>query len=253
MPWYTTAIGTAGGILGAKKLAPKKWAVPAELAGALLGTGLGLQAGKAVGKKLKKEANVVVMRGPGNRKFSPDEAEFVRFMAETRPTRIRSFGGGGRGSARRLRESIISMGGTAPMSLMPMRYQAAKFQQSMQSRMSPFGMSPSAMMGGYSKLGMAKQAARKEKTPHPAETAAKGLAGFGLGGTAGYLGMKGLEHLLGPGSLHPAARIGIPVATGALGLAYPYFQQKMLGKMREDHLKRQEEKRKKRDRSSARD
>jgi hypothetical protein len=109
------------------------------------------------------------------------------------------------------------------------------------------------MMGGYSKLGMVQRPGREEEPPHPALTAAKGLAGFGLGSTAGYFGMKGLEKALGRGALHPAAMIGIPAATGALGLAYPYFQQKMLGKMREDHLKRQEQKRKKRDRTSARD
>lgn len=87
------------------------------------------------------------------------------------------------------------------------------------------------------------KAGEAKDPPHPGVTLAKGLAGLGLGTAAGYVGMKGISHLLG-GQLPPAAlQWAIPVTSGLAGLAYPYFHQALANKMRQDHLKRQEAKR----------
>ena len=56
LPWYTTTAGATGGTLAAKALAPKKFAVPAQIAGALAGTAAGLEGGKWLGRKLEKKA-----------------------------------------------------------------------------------------------------------------------------------------------------------------------------------------------------
>lgn len=56
LPWYATAAGATGGTLAAAKLAPKKFAVPAQIAGALLGTAAGLEGGKLIGRKFDKTA-----------------------------------------------------------------------------------------------------------------------------------------------------------------------------------------------------
>lgn len=54
LPWYTTALGATGATLAANKLAPAKYKVTAQLAGALLGTAAGLEGGKAISRGLEK-------------------------------------------------------------------------------------------------------------------------------------------------------------------------------------------------------
>jgi len=56
LPWYTTAAGATGGVLAAQKFLPKKYKGIGQIGGALLGTGLGLEGGKAIGKRLEKPA-----------------------------------------------------------------------------------------------------------------------------------------------------------------------------------------------------
>lgn len=97
------------------------------------------------------------------------------------------------------------------------------------------------------KLDQRKTAAIEEKKPkHPASTLGKSMLGFGLGTAGGYVGMKGLDALMrarGGTGLSQHAALAVPVLTGLGGLAYANMQKKTLGKMREDHLKRQEMKR----------
>jgi hypothetical protein len=95
---------------------------------------------------------------------------------------------------------------------------------------------------------MAEELQRELLPPeHPAKTLAKGIGGFGLGYGAGYLGLKGLDHLVGPVT-PSAARQFLPFATGVAGMATPFLMQAMLNKMRSDHLARQEQKKNDQDR-----
>jgi len=96
--------------------------------------------------------------------------------------------------------------------------------------------------------GVLRQHEQAKKPPHPALTAAKTVAGGGLGMLAGYGGMKaidaGLQKVRGRGLPKGSpAMWAVPLAAGAGGLAYSHLQQRTLDKMRADHLKRQEMKR----------
>jgi len=57
LPWYTTAAGATAGTLGAAKLVPKKYRAAGQIGGALLGTAVGLEGGKAIGRKFDKTAS----------------------------------------------------------------------------------------------------------------------------------------------------------------------------------------------------
>jgi len=93
-------------------------------------------------------------------------------------------------------------------------------------------------------LAMMKVAAdmKNGKTEHPAAILGKSILGLGLGGAAGYGAMKGLEHLSGRTLAPPTALKFMPLAGAALGMAAPHLHQMTVEKMREAHLKRQEEK-----------
>ena len=98
------------------------------------------------------------------------------------------------------------------------------------------------------RLDQRKTAAAEEKMPpHPGATLGKSLLGFGVGTAAGYAGMKGLDALMrargGSGLPRNAVMSALPLVTGLGGLAYTQMQNKTVGKMRQDHLQRQEKKR----------
>ncbi len=86
---------------------------------------------------------------------------------------------------------------------------------------------------------------QQQPPEHPAKTLAKGIAGLGVGIGAGYLGTMGVDKLLektrGYGLQKPGIYYkGIPIVTGAIGMATPFLMQGMLNKMRNDHLARQQ-------------
>lgn len=87
----------------------------------------------------------------------------------------------------------------------------------------------------------------EEEKSSPTATLAKSILGFGVGTGAGYLGMKGVDAAMraagGGGISSNGARLAIPVVTGALGMAVPYFHQQTVEKMRQAHLKKLEERR----------
>ena len=86
----------------------------------------------------------------------------------------------------------------------------------------------------------------EEKPDSPAKTLVKSIAGMGVGMGAGYGAAHGInlavKKVTGKGIPQSAAFKAIPLITGAAGLAYPYLHQATLGKMRQDHLQRQEKK-----------
>lgn len=99
-------------------------------------------------------------------------------------------------------------------------------------------------MSDFGHIGLLKaaevEAAKGEMPPHPAKTFAKGIAGLGLGTAAGYLGMHGARALMGGELPSKAMQWAIPVTSGLAGLAFPYFHQALLDKMRKDSRKRAE-------------
>lgn len=88
--------------------------------------------------------------------------------------------------------------------------------------------------------------ALQEKSDHPATILGKSLLGLGIGAGAGYGAGMGLDHLLGKstGSVLPASTAAklMPIVTGALGMAYPYFHQTTVQNMQKSYRERQEEK-----------
>lgn len=95
---------------------------------------------------------------------------------------------------------------------------------------------------------MAEELQQQLEAPeHPAKTLAKGVLGMGVGMGGGYLGAKGADYLLaktrGYGLQKPELYFkAIPIAAGVAGMATPFLMQAMLGKMRQNHLARQEQK-----------
>ncbi len=90
-------------------------------------------------------------------------------------------------------------------------------------------------------------ASEKKPAPSPAKVLGHTLLGLGTGMGAGYLGMKGADKLLqatrGHGLTPGGAAAVAPFVGGALGMAVPLMHHGVLERMREAHLRRQEEQR----------
>jgi len=83
--------------------------------------------------------------------------------------------------------------------------------------------------------------AKEPPAEHPALTLGKGVLGLGVGTVAGYLGTKGVDWALqraGHPGVSSTMQWTMPLASGAMGLAAPYFHEKMVQQMRDNHLKR---------------
>lgn len=176
LPWYTTALGATGGSIAASKLAPKAYLIPAQIGGALIGTAAGLEAGKAIGRKLTKTAAPQIVD------TLPEVADQVPQDDGPKPP-------------------------PPPIDMAQVR----------------------------------------KGIPHPAVIAGKSILGLGIGMGAGYAGMQGADYALRKlrGEGLPKSKImwAVPATTAALGLAYPYWSQSTVDRMRQAHLDRQEAKR----------
>jgi hypothetical protein len=233
LPWYGAAgAGAAGHEIG-KRLVPGKYRALGAIGGTLLGTALGVHGGEALGKRLDRPKIAKVLTQAGRERVK--EKNFAIPKGE---------GPGGTGKypihdTRHAKSALtyVEQHGTPAEKGKVYAAVAKKYP----------GLSARSSVPEVAEKAKEKKAAKEKKPPHPGVTLAKSMLGFGTGMGLGYLGTKGVDKLMrlqgGQGLPKSLAVKALPIVTGLGGLAYTQMQNKTLGKMREDHLERQEMKR----------